>query len=147
RYDARHLCAVVHPRGAEVLATYAEDFYAETPALTVHRLGAGQAFYHATQLGPDFLEAFYSDLVRRLSLYRALDCRLPPGVHLQRRVSPKGEFIFLQNFSGAEQTVPLPHAGYVDLLLGDQLNGPWILGPWASTVLFRARSATPAGGK
>jgi beta-galactosidase len=140
-YDARNVCALVHPQGAEVLLKYAEDFFASLPALTVHRLGAGQAYYHATALGPDFLEAFYGTLIVRLGLRRALDCRLPAGVHVQRRVGRDGEFVFVQNFSSAEQTVPLPGAGYVDRLSGTRLNGPWVVGPWASTVLFRATEA------
>lgn len=137
RYEARHVCALVHPRGAEVLARYAEDFYEDMPALTVNRLGTGQAFYHATALGADFLEAFYTDVIVRLGLRRALDCRLPKGVHVQRRIGTAGEFLFVQNFSSAEQTLTLSSPGYVDRLTDDRVCGDWMVAPWSSTVLFR----------
>ncbi len=138
-YEARHVCALVHLRGAEMLAQYGEDFYRDRPALTVNRLGAGEAFYHAACLGPEFLEDFYGELVRRLGLSQALAGRLPTGVFVQRRVHPQGEYFFLQNFSNSKKEVPLAGGGFCDRLKGALIEGPWSLDAWDSTVLFRAR--------
>ena len=133
-YEARGVCAVVHPRGARPLAVYAEDFFRGTPALTEHRLGRGRAFYQATALGGEFLRAFYAQLVDELSVPRALGGELPPGVAVQRRARGEREFLFLQNFSGAAQRLTLPGA-YADLLSGDALGQVLELPAWGSTVI------------
>ncbi|WP_309571189.1 beta-galactosidase, partial [Deinococcus sp.] len=46
---------VVHPDGAEVLATFENGFYAGGPAITRHTSGEGQATYLATRLPPTAL--------------------------------------------------------------------------------------------
>lgn len=139
-YEARHVCALVQTRGAEVLASYAEDFYQGSPALTVRALGKGKAYYLAAELGSDFLDAFYGEQIRHLSLHRALGSKLPSGVHVQRRVGPSEEFLFVENFSATEHSLPLPTAGYVDLIGGERHERSFLLSPWSSTVLARALS-------
>lgn len=137
RYEARDVCALLHARGAEVLAEYAEDFYSGTPALTVHALGKGRAYYHAAPLGEDFLAAFYGELALKLSLPRAVSAPLPRGVTVQRRSKSEEEFLFVQNFSDTECTVPLLHSDYLDRLTGLGAGKDFLLGPWSSTVLYR----------
>ena len=64
---------------------------------------------------------------------------LPVGVAVQRRVSASHEYLFLQNFSKEQQELPLPNAGYFDLLEQREVAGVRQLDPWDSTVLRRRR--------
>jgi hypothetical protein len=58
----RDVAAVIHAEGAEVIATYAEDFYAGTPAVTVNAFGAGHAYYVGTRLDDAALAALMTNL-------------------------------------------------------------------------------------
>jgi hypothetical protein len=46
--------------------------------------------------------------------------------------------VFLQNFSPDERALPLPHAGYFDLVEQRELSQRLELPAWGSTVLRRA---------
>lgn len=113
-YELRELCALIHPRGAQVLGTYGEDFYQGEAAFTVNHFGKGKAYYLAASAEESFYRDFYTELSQTLGLPRALDQVPPSGVEACLRESEREQFLFLQNFSGKEQTVDLP-AGYEDL--------------------------------
>ena len=78
RHEAALLCDLLHPEGAEVLATYEEDFYAGMPVLTKKRYGAGTAYYVAVRSG-DAL--FYEALIREI----CEKAGITPGWHRLRR--------------------------------------------------------------
>ncbi len=118
QYKATELCQIVIPEGAEVLATYGEDFYAGTPAFTVHEFGKGKAYYLACKLEQRGINEMYCDLVERLGVSRAMYQAMPEGVVATER----GGVIFLQNYSEQEQSAVLDDC-YVDLLTGEQVSG------------------------
>jgi beta-galactosidase len=134
-YEARDICALVKLEGATSLLDYAADFYAGTPALTRNGYGKGTAYYQAARLGAPFLRDFYGALIEQLGLHRGLGYELPERLGLQRRLRENQEYVFLQNFSAEERVLPLPQAGYADLLEGRDLAHSVRLPPWASTVL------------
>ena len=113
-----------HLEGAEVLATYGDDFYAGRPALTVHRVGSGFVYYQAARSEQGFRQELLTSLWRRHGIRPLLPFgSLPPGVTLQRRIAADGrEFWFFLNFSRMSQTVPLHGRSGLDLLSG-QLSG------------------------
>jgi len=117
------VCEIVHLEGARPLAVYADDFYAGHAALSVHDLGRGSAYYHATRLEDSALDGFYGALIARVGLQRALPAELPAGVTAQRRVSERDEFVFVLNFTPQPQQIPLGTARYRNLLL-EQDEGP-----------------------
>ena len=56
-YSCDFLCGIIHPEGgAEVLATYEDDFYAGIPCVTCNTFGKGKAYYIGTQPEQKFLE-------------------------------------------------------------------------------------------
>ncbi len=118
QYKATELCQIVIPEGAEVLATYGEDFYAGTPAFTVHEYGKGKAYYLACKLEQLGINEMYCDLVEQLGISRAMYQAMPEGVVATER----GGVIFLQNYSEDEQSAVLDDC-YVDLLTGEQVSG------------------------
>ncbi|MBW7462454.1 beta-galactosidase trimerization domain-containing protein, partial [Paenibacillus sepulcri] len=57
-------CDIITLDGAETLAEYTEEFYANTPAITRNSYGGGFAYYVGTQLGPLTMETLVAELVR-----------------------------------------------------------------------------------
>ena len=107
-YKAKELCALLHGRGAQALGVYSRDFYAGEAAVTVNRFGQGKAFYIGAFLEQDFYRDFYRKLGRELEVKRALAVELPRGVEACLRENQEEAYVFLQNFSGARQTMALP---------------------------------------
>jgi beta-galactosidase len=104
-YAVRKVCDLIHAEGAEIVATYGDDFYAGRPAVTRNRFGAGHAWYLAANGDRRFLVDFYRQRVRELGLHRAVDDELPEGVTAQVRTDGQNRFVFLLNFTGARQQV------------------------------------------
>ena len=134
-WKATRFCEIIHAEGARVVATYASDFYAGQPALTVNDFGKGQAWHMAAYAEQGLLDAFYTELAGRLSLLRSLDAVLPEGVSAQLRTDGTTRFVFLMNFTETEQRVALPGA-FADLLAdGAVLAEEAVLAPYAVRVL------------
>lgn len=122
-YELRDYCALVHPEGADVLATYRDDFYAGRPALTVNAYGIGKAYYLASNPDDRFLRDFYDALDANLGLLRSLDAELPHGVSAQLRTDGATKYVFLMNFNAEPVTLDLGAATYTDMLTGETLSG------------------------
>ncbi len=116
-YEARELCALIHAEGAEVVATYASDFYAGQPAVTRNAYGQGTAWYVAPRLDRRFHSDLAAHLATELNLDRALPTPLPDGVTAQIREADGERYIFLLNFAPDPRQVTLG-PGYRELLMG-----------------------------
>ena len=117
-FKVTELCEIPENLGAEPLGVYGHDFYAGLPCLARNAFGQGQAYYLAAKVEQAGLDAIYTDIVNELGLEKALPAELPKGVIATAR----GGAVFLQNFSGKEQTVALD-GSYTDLLTGKTANG------------------------
>lgn len=137
-YEVRELCDLIHTETAEVLAVYGADFYEGRPALTVNRLGAGQAYYLAARVSEDaFYQSFYGKLVEEAGVRRAIHSTLPEGVTAQVRTDGDTDYVFLLNFSGAEASVVLDQGGYVNAESGEAVTGQIELPVNGSYILRR----------
>ncbi|MGA2029893.1 MAG: beta-galactosidase, partial [Verrucomicrobiota bacterium] len=58
-HPARLWCDIIEPKGCQILATFAKDFYAGRPAMTMNAFGLGKAIYVGTMSH----QHFYNDLV------------------------------------------------------------------------------------
>ncbi len=136
-YKAVDTCSVIHAEGSQVLATYAGQYFAGSPAATVKAHGKGRAFYLAARTRDAFLSDLYGRLVSELGVLRAMDVALPPGVTAQMRTDGHTRYVFLLNFNDAEASVPLD-AVYDDLLSSCPAEGPVVLERFGVRVLSRA---------
>ncbi|MFD1956584.1 beta-galactosidase [Paenibacillus thailandensis] len=136
-YDSHELCDLIHLEGAEALASYGADFYAGRPALTVNKLGAGEAYYIATRFKEPFYADFYGELVRRTGIKRVIETDLPAGVTAQLRTDGEHDYVFVQNFSASEQRVELDGCEYADLLTGEAVSGALTLPLYGVRILKR----------
>lgn len=120
-YTCNLLFDILRAEGAEVMATYGQDFYAGTPALTRHRLGQGQAWYVASSAEPAFLQGLLSHLCREAGITPTWP-NLPAGVEVTVRGEGEERVLFFLNHQPHEVMVPLP-APLHDLLGGEALQG------------------------
>ena len=138
-YAVKDICDIIHAEKASVLATYSNDFYAGSPALTVNNFGDGQAYYIAARTGTDFLDTFYAGLSKTLTLKRTISAQLPEGVSAQIRTDGETDYLFLMNFTEQPQTVELK-APCKALLTGQEYRGSAELSSYGITILTK-----PAG--
>lgn len=101
---AETYCALLSSQGADVLACYASEFYAGSPALTRHRFGRGTAYYVGFRAGEDFHAQFTAACLDDAGLPKPWD--LPPGVTVQSRASSSETFAFLLNFTNHPHSIP-----------------------------------------
>jgi beta-galactosidase len=111
---------VLELRGAEVLATYGGDYYADYPAVTLNRAGSGRAVYVGTV--PD--QTFVNALVAWLCQQRGISSPLPAprGVEVTVRASDEGDLVFLMNGTDSDASVNVS-AGALDLISGEPTTG------------------------
>ncbi len=122
-WQARIFCDLIHAESADVLATYAGEFYAGRPAMTRHQFGKGAAWYVAFRGDDRFLADLTDRLIAESYLQPALDTVLPAGVTAQMRTAGARRFVFLLNFTKRPQTVDLGPHSYHELITGRILAG------------------------
>jgi len=116
---ATHLFDVLLPQGAEAVATYTEDFYAGTPAVTRNAFGEGEGWYVATcldQPGVDWVVRRVLErhgLVGPFSDVRDLE-------HTVRAIDGR-RYEFVLNHAGQEVSVEAPFSG-TDILTGRTIS-------------------------
>lgn len=135
-YRCKHLCELVRPNGAEVLAVYGEDFYRGKPVLTRNVYGEGTAWYIAADLEQDFYDEVYERVLKERDIKPLLSgVRLPEGVSISSREDEKAVYYFLQNFT--RQTVSLSIPEDLKVLEGD---GKDTLHAFGTLVLEKKKS-------
>jgi beta-galactosidase len=94
-HPARMWCDLIEAKECQVLATYAKDFYAGKPAITMNEYGLGRAVY----IGTTSHQYFYYDLVAWLrqlvNLYPLL--KVPDTVQVSMRQKDDQKIYFLLN--------------------------------------------------
>jgi beta-galactosidase len=139
-YRCATLCDILHCEGAEVLATYGDDFYAGAPALTEHRVGRGAAYYIASDPEERFLDDFYGRLLGQQGITRLLDA--PAGVEVTLRESGRHRLLYVLNHTPQPASVPLP-AGthYWDHLSRSNIGAALELPGYGVAILEQAGGA------
>ena len=125
----------VHLEGAQALGVFAHDYYANQPALTMHKYGQGHACYLATQ--PD--NALLARLTHHLSELAQVSPVLtsPASVEVTKRMLADGrEVYFLLNHSEQVQQVHLPEGQFVSLLNNERVEKHVEIGPVDCVVLL-----------
>ncbi len=96
---------VVHLEGAEVVATFTEDFVAGSPAITRNGFGRGQAWYVATRPELAVLDGLVGVLLEQTGIAAPLE--VPAGIEMTQRVSASTRYTFLLNHGNEPKTVTL----------------------------------------
>ncbi len=131
-HPARLWCDIIEPKECQVLATYAKDFYAGKPAMTLNAFGLGKAIYIGTQSS----QHFYYDLVvwlRQICNLHPL-IKVPDTVEVSMRQKEGTKVFFLLN----HQNTPVRIQFYKpmhDYLTGATVTGNYDLPPHGVLVL------------
>ncbi len=135
-YKAVDYCELIHAEGAEVLATYGEDFYKGMPAVTVNCYGKGKAYYMAFRGEDDFTDAITDRLLRECGITSDFDGDFPYGMTAHSRTDGETLYVFLQNFSTKPLTTSTAHA-WVTVDGEQPVSGEITLDSYETLILSR----------
>jgi beta-galactosidase len=124
---------VIHLKNAEGLASFEQDYYAGSPAITRNTFGKGNAFYVGTvpdQTGMEWLIEF----VCKSADIQPVSAKAPAGVEFLQRVDGKSSFLFVLNHSDEKVNVPIEGQG-CNLLTDTDINGSVELEPSGVAVI------------
>jgi len=127
-WKADMLFDIIHTEGAEVIANYAQDFYAGTPAICRNNFGKGQVWYLGSRAE--------TALIDRLAALVCSECKIESifpaqeGIEVTRRVKDGKEIFFVLNHNKEETKIVLPFKCR-DLLTGKDFAA-------AETYIFSA---------
>jgi beta-galactosidase len=131
-HPAKVWCDIIEPKGCQILAEYAKDFYAKRPAITMNTFGLGKAIY----IGTMSHQHFYNDLLtwlRQLCNLHPL-LKVPDNIEVSMRQKDDTKVYFLLN----HQSSPLRIQFYKpmhDFLTGNTFSGNYDLHPHGVLVL------------
>ncbi|HYG23491.1 MAG TPA: beta-galactosidase [Verrucomicrobiae bacterium] len=131
-HPARLWCDIIEPGECQVLATYAKDFYAGRPAMTMNTFGLGRAIYIGTQSH----QHFYHDLVLWLRQMVGLHplLKVPDTVQVSMREKEGTRIYFLLNHQNSPVRVQF-YKPMHDFLTGHTFSGNYDLPPHGVLVL------------
>ncbi len=131
-HTARIWCDIIEPKGCQVLATYAKDFYSGKPALTLNDFGLGKAIYVATQCSP----GFYTDLIvwlrQMCNLHPLL--KVPDNVEVSLRQKEDTRVFFLLNHQNSPMHIQF-YKPMHDFLTASAISGGCDLPPHGVLIL------------
>lgn len=128
-------CDILKPITAEVVATYASDYYAGQPAITVNSYGAGRVFYIGCDLDSDFLNRIVKQIADLAGVEQAISSTID-GVEAVIKVKDSIEFMVLMNHNGTEASVSI-NGKYQDLITEAFVDASIILPAYGVVVLKR----------
>jgi beta-galactosidase len=132
---ATALCEVLALKGAESLACYAEDYYADQPAAAINTVGQGKVIYVGT-VGDFVLVSHVVNLALQLTQLTPL-VKTPPGVEVTRRFQNGSELLFILNHVSEAQSFHLD-GEYQDLFSNTSKTGNISLAAYDVLILGRA---------
>jgi len=131
-HPARLWCDIIEPKGCQILGTYAKDFYAGRPAVTMNQYGDGKAIY----LGTMSHQYFYYDLIvwlRQLCGIHPL-LKVPDMVEVSMREKDNTRIYFLLNHQNSPVRISFFKPMH-DFLTGKTFTGNHDLPPHGVLVL------------
>jgi len=125
-------CDILLPQGAEVIAQYAHDYYADKPAITRNQFGKGQAIYVGAFGSDAFYEAFFGWLLKQKGIRSGIEA--PAGVEITARWQGGKRLFFVLNHLNEAQEVALDDSWF-DLLSGKNCTGHISIAPREVLIL------------
>lgn len=120
KVQCRLVCDLMHLEGAESLAVYDQDFYAQMPAVTRNTFGEGAVFYVGTWLEENGLAKVLGMAVEEAGVASVIQEQT--GLEVVCRKADNCTLYFVMNFRDETFIVPSLLAGHVDLLTGEPVK-------------------------
>ena len=114
------LCDVMHLEGAECLAKYASDFYANTPAITRNPFGSGSTYYIGTNMNCDGIAKVLEMAIEEAGVTPVIE--EATELEVTCRKADNCSYYYILNFKENAIEVPTCFAGCKNVLTGEQVQ-------------------------
>jgi beta-galactosidase len=130
-FECGLLCDRIKLRGAEALATYDEEFYADEPVVTRNSFGRGAVYYLGSALEEPGLAYLFAKIAKDAKV-EPVD--LGPAVE-GVEVVLRGNLYFVLNHNKSEQSIVLREGKFSDLISGKEFEGEITLPAYGVAIL------------
>jgi beta-galactosidase len=131
-FDVSQWSDVIRLEGAEALAVYLDDYFADSPVMTHHHFGKGLGYYVGTDLGQQGTSWLVGRLCTEIGLRPFTN--LPQGVEITRRTDETRTWFFILNHLDTAAKIELPVSG-IDLLTNQTVKGSFSLEPKGVSII------------
>ncbi len=141
-HPAKLWCDLIEPKGCQILANFAKDFYAGKPAMTQNTFGLGKAIYIGTQSH----QHFYLDLVTWLRQTVGLQplLKVPENIEVAMRQKEGSRIYILLNHQNSQVRVQF-YKPMHDFLTGNNIMGNYDLPPHGVLIIDEHPDVKSAG--
>ena len=120
RMTCNLLCDLMHLEGAQMLASYDENFYAGMPAITKNTFGKGFTYYIGTNMDQEGINKVLKLATAQAGVHPVVD--EPTALEVVCRKTADSTHCYIFNFKETEIVIPEQFVGYTDLLTGKKVE-------------------------
>ena len=120
RMTCNLLCDLMHLEGAQLLASYDENFYAGMPAITKNTFGKGCTYYIGTNMGQEGIDKVLKMATQQAGVHPVV--KEPTALEVVCRKTANSTHYYIFNFKETEIVIPEQFVGYTDLLTGKKVE-------------------------
>ena len=120
RISCNLLCDLMHLEGAQLLASYDENFYAGMPAITKNTFGKGCTYYIGTNMGQEGIDKVLKMATQQAGVHPVV--KEPTALEVVCRKTADSTHYYIFNFKETEIVIPDQFVGYTDLLTGKKVE-------------------------
>ena len=113
-------CDLMHLEGAQLLASYDENFYAGMPAITKNTFGKGCTYYIGTNMGQEGIDKVLKMATQQAGVHPVV--KEPTALEVVCRKTADSTHYYIFNFKETEIVIPDQFVGYTDLLTGKKVE-------------------------
>ena len=114
------LCDLMHLEGAQVLASYDENFYAGMPAITKNQYGKGFTYYIGTNMDQEGIDKVLKMATHQADIHPVVD--EPTALEVVCRKTADSTHYYIFNFKETDIVIPDQFVGFTDLLTGKKVE-------------------------
>ena len=120
RMTCNLLCDLMHLEGAQMLASYDENFYAGMPAITKNQYGEGFTYYIGTNMDQEGIDKVLKMATHQADIHPVVD--EPTALEVVCRKTADSTHYYIFNFKETDIVIPEQFVGFTDLLTGKKVE-------------------------
>ena len=120
RMTCNLLCDMMHLEGAQMLASYDENFYAGMPAITKNQYGKGFTYYIGTNMDQEGIDKVLKMATHQADIHPVVD--EPTALEVVCRKTADSTHYYIFNFKETDIVIPDQFVGFTDLLTGKKVE-------------------------
>lgn len=111
-YPVNAIAEVIVPMGAEVLASYENDYYKGSGAAFVNSYGKGKAYYIGFEADRGFMEKFIDFVTNENDIESIAEITADPGVNVTLRAGDGEKYYFVINYTDEQKNYKIGKSMY-----------------------------------